>query len=511
MEKYVALSVQPLWDKYQFEANIDSGGFGQVCKVKSTLDNQFYAMKTQNLKSLMTRVPNNYSTEMIRIFREINTFKLNHQNITKFYESYFTFDDQFVIVTELAESNLRTHRENNDLNNDQIADIMIQIMKGTIHLHSKNIMHRDLSPDNILVFENGTKFKICDFGFAQMNSQSTSFVGKPFFQAPEVNINEQFYYSSQVDVWSAGVILYYLCTNQYKYQDQIISEIKKQDQTKVINIEGDQNVFENVLNQMLKLDPSDRLDSHQILQTLCDIKQESLLKHLEMEEEKVNNEIESYAFALTIKSKLTQVNEILAKLGECNFGPIHPNPNRIFMPLIQDNKGDQYQGEYDNITKKKDGRGRQVTFQGDILEGLWKNNLLDGQGRVILKNGDCQMGEYKGNLPTGYGKFYWISGEFYEGQFDDSLRHGYGYFKNKDGHEFYGQFVKDLQEGAAVSTLVNGDINLGQWIKGKKQGIQILIPKDGGKIKINKFKDNVLIETLLEVDNDQKDLQCDDL
>ncbi|CDW77749.1 camk family protein kinase [Stylonychia lemnae] len=172
MQKYVALSVQPLWDKYIFEENVDSGAFGSVKKVKNTQDGKFYAMKTQNIKALMTRVPNNYSNEMVRIIREINTFRLSHPNITEFKESYFTDEDEFAIVTELAETNLQAFRENTQLNNAQIADIMIQILKGTIHLHNQNIMHRDLSPDNILVFENGQRFKICDFGMAQLLSST---------------------------------------------------------------------------------------------------------------------------------------------------------------------------------------------------------------------------------------------------------------------------------------------------------------------------------------------------
>ncbi|CDW80583.1 morn repeat protein [Stylonychia lemnae] len=89
MEQYVSLSLQPLWDKYQFEENIGFGAYGSVKKVKNTEDYKYYAMKVQNLKDLMTQVPNNYSNEFLRIIREISTFKLCHPNITKFYESYF--------------------------------------------------------------------------------------------------------------------------------------------------------------------------------------------------------------------------------------------------------------------------------------------------------------------------------------------------------------------------------------------------------------------------------------
>ncbi|CDW83672.1 phosphoenolpyruvate carboxylase kinase [Stylonychia lemnae] len=377
MEKYVALSVKPLWDKYQFEANIDSGAFGSVQKVKNTVDNKFYAMKVQNLKNLMTRIPNNYSNEMVRIIREINTFKLSHPNITKFYESYFTFEDQFVIITELAESNLCTYSENTALTNAQIANIMIQIVKGTLHLHNQNLMHRDLSPDNILVFENGEQFKICDYGLSHMLSNSNIFVGKPYFKAPEIELSEDFSYSSQVDIWSLGMILYYLCTKKYQYQGKIISELKQQDQAVLINLDGQQKIFEQLLNKMLQFNPAQRLDSLQVLCELCKLRNEPLIKHLEREEEKhiqqssTNDDCKN-AFALTIKSHITAVNEIIAKLGEFNYGAIekiHPNPNRIFMPLVELTNG-MYQGEYDNITKQRDGIGRFIRSDGAVYDGL---------------------------------------------------------------------------------------------------------------------------------------------
>ncbi|CDW75511.1 serine threonine-protein kinase nek3 [Stylonychia lemnae] len=388
MEKYVALSVKPLWDKYKFEENIDSGAFGSVMKVMNTEDKKFYAMKVQNLKNLMTRVPKNYSNEMVRIIREINTFKLSHQNITKFYESYFTDQDQFAIVTELAESNLYIFRENTTLTNAEIVNIMIQIMKGTIHLHKQNIMHRDLSPENILVFENGKKFKICDFGMAQLISKSNSFVGKHYFKAPEIAQNEEFTYNSQVDVWSLGVILYYLCTKQYEYQSKTITDLKHLDNTKLISLEGEQKVFEQIINKMLQYNPSLRINAQQVLCELCSLNNESLIKHWEQEEEKqsdnnLTTDDSRSAFAITIQSNDAVVNEIISKLRDFNYqalDSIHPNQNRIFMPLIKYTDGAQYQGEYDQVTQQADGRGRFIWSSGAIYDGLWKNNLRDGYG-----------------------------------------------------------------------------------------------------------------------------------
>ncbi|CDW85971.1 serine threonine-protein kinase nek5 [Stylonychia lemnae] len=292
MENYVALSVKQLWDKYKFQQEIDSGAFGVVYKVKNTQDNKFYAMKVQNLERLLAKEPNNISNEMVRIIREINTFKLSHANITKFYESYFTFDDQFAIITELAEQNLRKYRDNTELTNAKIADIMMQITKGTIHIHNQNVMHRDLSPDNILVFENGQKFKICDFGLSQLQTNSKSCVGKPQFNAPEMGQCDEFSYNSQVDIWSLGMILFYLCTKKYKYQGKIISELKQKDQTMIINLEGERKEFEHLLNEMLQFNPANN---------------QPLDKHLEIEEAKQGHQSSTNydrrnAFALTIQS-----------------------------------------------------------------------------------------------------------------------------------------------------------------------------------------------------------------
>ncbi|CDW91836.1 protein kinase domain containing protein [Stylonychia lemnae] len=417
MEKYVALSVKELWNKYQFVSNIDSGSFGSIQKVQNTVDKQFYAMKVQNLKNLMTSIPNNYSNEMLRIIREINTFKLIHPNITKFYESYFTFEDQFVIVTELAESNICIYRENTELTNAQISNIMIQIVKGTIHLHNQNIMHRDLSPDNILVFENGKKFKICDFGLSQMKPNTYSFVGKPFFKAPEIDLNEDFSYSSQVDIWSLGMILYYLCTKKYKYQGKIISELKKQDQTVLIKLEGQQQIFERLLNKMLQLDPHQRLDSLQVLFELCDLANESLDKHLEIEEEKKGNQghqgrqnrqnspnyNKKDAVAL-IKSTNAVVNEIIAKIGD----------------------------------------------DGSVYDGLWKNDKKDGYGRFVYVEGNYCIAEYKDGLRNGYGKYYSKDGWIYEGQYINDQKEGLGLMKYKSGDQYYGYWVNGMRQGLYI-------------------------------------------------------------
>ncbi|CDW80104.1 protein kinase domain containing protein [Stylonychia lemnae] len=413
-------------------------------------DGKFYAMKVQNIKNLMTRVPNNYSIEMVRILREINTFRLSHPNITQFKESYFTFEDEFAIITELAESNLYTFRENTELTNAQIASIMIQILKGTIHLHNQNVMHRDLSPDNILVFQNGQKFKICDFGMAQLLSSSKSFVGKPFFKAPEIDSCEEFSYSTQVDIWSLGVILYYLCTKKCQYQGKSIESIKRQDQTKVILLDDEQKVFEPVLNKMLQLNPALRIDAIQVLLELCKVNNEPqnnnlIEKHIQIEEE-----------------KQSQIS-----------------------PFIDDNQN---------------GKGRAIFTDGSVYDGLWKNNIKVGFGRFIFNDGDVYIGEYKDGTRNGYGKYCYNDGNMYEGQWVNDSKEGLGQFKWNDGDQYYGQWANNKRNGVGVFTFKK-DIYLGQYMKSKDHAIQMLITNDGGQIEIRRYENGKLVETLLKIEN----------
>ena len=69
-------------------------------------------------------------------------------------------------MSELATENLITFRnKHRNLKTEKIAEIMLHISLGLDYTHKKGLTHRDISPDNILVFSDDT-FKICDFGLA---------------------------------------------------------------------------------------------------------------------------------------------------------------------------------------------------------------------------------------------------------------------------------------------------------------------------------------------------------
>jgi serine/threonine protein kinase len=106
------------------------------------------------------------------------------------------------------------------LGEQQIIEILVQLLEGLKYLHQHKIFHRDLKPANIL-FINGN-LKIADFGMARsidktVASQVTQGGSQPFMP-PEMFLNKKRGLLS--DIWSAGVIVYYLATQKLPFDSE---------------------------------------------------------------------------------------------------------------------------------------------------------------------------------------------------------------------------------------------------------------------------------------------------
>lgn len=88
-----------------------------------------------------------------------------------------------------------------------------QATLGVQFLHAHGIAHRDLSLENLLLTQDASELKICDFGLStSVHTQSCGRVGKFNYMAPEV-VDGSPYCPAQADIWSLGVVLFVLLTD----------------------------------------------------------------------------------------------------------------------------------------------------------------------------------------------------------------------------------------------------------------------------------------------------------
>lgn len=114
------------------------------------------------------------------------------------------------------------------------ADVMRQIFDAINYCHSKKIVHRNLKPENILIYESPDKsqlfVKVKDFRIAETVKSKKMLketIGSAYYMSPEVISGS---YTEKCDLWSCGVILYMLLSGTPPFNgstdDEIIREIK---------------------------------------------------------------------------------------------------------------------------------------------------------------------------------------------------------------------------------------------------------------------------------------------
>jgi len=140
------------------------------------------------------------------------------------------------------------------------------VLDAIKHLHEKNIVHRYLKPENLLVKGNDdTHVMISDFGLSRvLGEESVAFTacGTPYYVAPEVVTSRG--YGKEVDLWSVGVITYFLLAGFPPFMGETLPAIIEQ----IVSGEYDfpspywdqvSSKAKDFISKLLEVDPSKRL------------------------------------------------------------------------------------------------------------------------------------------------------------------------------------------------------------------------------------------------------------
>ncbi|KAJ3095004.1 Serine/threonine-protein kinase 25 [Phlyctochytrium bullatum] len=148
--------------------------------------------------------------------------RCDSEHITRYHGSYLMGTKLWIVMDFAAGGSLRSILKSGPLEERYIAVIAREVLLALVYLHkSANVIHRDIKAANILLTGNG-KVKLCDFGVAGQVSMHSlrrhSFVGTPYWMAPEIIKRAQYDYKA--DVWSLGITIIELATGNPPFADQ---------------------------------------------------------------------------------------------------------------------------------------------------------------------------------------------------------------------------------------------------------------------------------------------------
>ena len=236
---------------------IGKGGFSTCYKLYNVQDKKIYAAKE------IIKDKSSYD----RIKNEIDIYEyLKHDNIVN-QKEHFIYNDTQYLIFEFCENRDLSHLidKRKKLKEIEVQYYITQLIQALIHLHDRNIVHRDLKLGNIFL-TGKMELKLGDFGLAKKLSfrdeKISEMVGTPAYMAPEILENKG--YSLEVDIWSLGVIMYYLIIGKLPFNKPNQEDIKRVSYTfpkKAIISRAAKSLIE----QILVKDPKERPSLKQIL------------------------------------------------------------------------------------------------------------------------------------------------------------------------------------------------------------------------------------------------------
>ena len=200
-------------DRYEILAVVGAGGMSDVYKAKDHVLGRFVAIKV--LKQEFAEDVN-----FVTKFRTEaqSAAGLEHPNIVNIYDVGSEEGFHYIVMEYVEGITLKTYIEKKrQLSYKEAISIAIQVGRGIEAAHNKNIVHRDIKPQNIMISTEG-KVKVTDFGIARAATSNTihsDVMGSVHYSSPEQARNG--FVDGKSDIYSLGIVMYEMVTGRVPF------------------------------------------------------------------------------------------------------------------------------------------------------------------------------------------------------------------------------------------------------------------------------------------------------
>ncbi|CAL1298289.1 unnamed protein product [Larinioides sclopetarius] len=261
--------------EYKTDDIIGHGAFAIVFKGRHQKNpDDVVAIKSINKKNLGKSQP--LIGKEIKILQELT--KLQHKNVVALLECVDTPKFLYIVIEFCNGGDLSEYLNvKGSLSEDTIRHFLRQIAEAMKVLNQKEVVHRDLKPQNILLCHSGKldpppseiTLKIADFGFARFltdGGMAATLCGSPMYMAPEVIMSLK--YDAKADLWSIGTIVFQCLTGRAPFtanNPQMLKNFYEKNANLTPNIPDDtSHELTDLLIRLMKRDAKDRLDFDQL-------------------------------------------------------------------------------------------------------------------------------------------------------------------------------------------------------------------------------------------------------
>ena len=375
-ENYSSLKEEEIICDFIIKEKLGEGAFGSVRLGINKQTGEKVAIKILEKNKIKKY------EDQLRIQREIDLLKkLRHPNIVRLY-SIIETEKQILLITEYIKGQELFHYIllKKKLSEEEACYYFNQIVSGVEYLHKLKIAHRDIKSENLIIEQNTKLIKIIDFGLSNTYGDKDeeilrSSCGSPLYAAPEM-LKGDYYKGSTVDIWSIGVVLFFMICGYLPFQDEDNSKLYKK------IIQGKYTIPTHVSTQgrellynLMNVNPRKRIN-------LSQIKRHSWVKLYSNKSIDLNERV--FQTGLNLEKFVIPIDEdIIEELSvKFNLPKIKLRTNILM------NKSNDYTTLYELLLNKKIIEGKKSV--ADLKSDLFLNYIKDKKNLMSNYNNDIK-------------------------------------------------------------------------------------------------------------------------